>query len=155
MYIYVYIYMPLCFGEEYVHKVAVQSANKCKNLCLLSNSVYSTEYEVKEKKSGRMLLISLSYPSSNLSWKGLAWPAGFSTVRRCLREILSLCTKVWSFCVASYKEHGVGRTPADLGWRLSHPGTVAARDRRCWPECSREKKHEHSSFFPEHWLHTF
>lgn len=42
--------MSLCFGEEYVHKVAVQSANKCKNLCLLSNSVYSTEYEVKEKK---------------------------------------------------------------------------------------------------------
>lgn len=110
------IYMLLCFGEEYVHKVAVQSANKCKNLCLLSNSVYSTEYEVKEKKSGRMQLISLSYPSSNLSRKGLAWLAGFSTVsRRCLREILSLRTKVWSFHMASYEEHRVGRTPADLG----------------------------------------
>lgn len=63
--------------------MAVKSEIKCKNVCVLSNSVYSTEYEVKGK-SGRMLLISLSYPSSNLDQRGLAWLAGLSTVsRRC------------------------------------------------------------------------
>lgn len=33
-----------------VHNVAVKSEVKCKNFCVLSNSVYSTEYEVKGKK---------------------------------------------------------------------------------------------------------
>lgn len=55
--------------------MALKSGVKCKKFSVLSNSVYSTEYEVKGK-SGRMLLISLSYPSSNLDWKGLAWQAG-------------------------------------------------------------------------------
>lgn len=66
--------MLLCFGGEKVHNVAVNSEVKCKNFCVLINSVYSTEYEVKGK-SGRMLLISLSYPSSNLDRKGLTWLA--------------------------------------------------------------------------------
>lgn len=33
-----------------VHNVAVKSEGKCKSFCVLSNSVYSTEYEVKGKK---------------------------------------------------------------------------------------------------------
>lgn len=73
--------MLLCFGGEKVHSVAVISEVKCNHFCVLSNRVYSTEYEVKGK-SGRMLLISLSYPSSNLDRKGLAWLAGLSTVSR-------------------------------------------------------------------------
>lgn len=54
--------------------MAVKYEDKCKNFgVLISNSVYSTEYEVKGK-SGRTLLISLSYPSSvsGLEGSGLA-----------------------------------------------------------------------------------
>lgn len=66
-----------------VHNVAAKSEVKCKNFGVLSNSVYSTEYEVKGK-SGRMLLISLSYPSSSLDrrvwlgWQGSLQLAGGS-----------------------------------------------------------------------------
>lgn len=50
--------------------MAVKYEDKCKTFCvLLSNSVYSTEYEVKGK-SGRTLLISLSYPSSEAGLEG-------------------------------------------------------------------------------------
>lgn len=65
-----------------VHNVAAKSEVKCKNFCVLSNSVYSTEYEVKGK-SGRMLLISLSYPSSNLDRRvWLGWQGSPQLLRR-------------------------------------------------------------------------
>lgn len=98
----------------------------------LSIRVYSTDYEMKEtnkKKSGRMLLISLSYPSGNLSRKGLVLagrvPHGEQDAAR---ELWSLRARLWSVHVGSYEEHRVRGTPAALGGRLPHPGAVTAGD---------------------------
>lgn len=94
--------------------------------------VYSTEYEMKKintNKSGRMLLISLSYPSGNLSRKGRVLagrvPHG---EQEASRELWSLRTKLRSVRVGSHEEHGVRRTPAAGRGRLPHPGAVTAGD---------------------------
>ena len=61
--------------------------------------VYTVQIMRLKKRSGRMLLISLSYPSSNVGWRVVAWPAGVSPqlAGGVLREIFSLHTHVWSF----------------------------------------------------------
>lgn len=86
-----------------------------------------------------MLLISLSYPSGNLSRKGLVLagrvPHG---EQEAARELWSLRARLWSVHVGSYEEHRVRGTPAALGGRLPHPGAVTAGDWRRWPECPGE-----------------
>lgn len=94
----------------------------------------------KKKKSGRMLLISLSYPFGSLGRRGFSMAGRvLRSQREVSREILSPRMDVCSSHGGSYEEHRVGRTPATLRGRLSHPGSVAAWDRSCCPECSREK----------------
>lgn len=95
--------MLLCFEEEIVHNVAVKYEVRCKKFFVLSNSEYSTEYEVKDKH-GRMLLISFSYTSSNLDVWGLEWLAGFPAVlQELLGTIWSLHRDVWDFYGSSHK----------------------------------------------------
>lgn len=74
-----------------------------------------------------MLLISLSYPSGNLSRSGLVLagraPHG---KQEAARERWPLRAKRWSVHVGSYEEHRVRGTPAALGGRLPHPGAMTA-----------------------------
>lgn len=58
-------------------------------VCLVK--VYTVQSNEVKRKSGRMLLVSLSYLSSILDQSSLAWLAGLCTVSRSvLREVSSL-----------------------------------------------------------------